>query len=385
MLENQKDKFNLEGDVRYINCAYMSPILKKAEEAGIAGIRRKRRPYEIGPSDYFDDVILARQKMARLIGAETDQVVMIPSVSYGFSMLLQNMKGKRGQKAIVITNEFPSGFLSLERWCREQEVDLEIIEPVSEGIPKGKSWNERILEAIDERTACVLMSYVHWMDGTCFEVEEIGERCRQYGAYFLMDGTQGVGIRPIDVSKLKVDAICCAAYKWLMGPYSSGFAYVGERFSEGKPLEETWMNRANAQDFSGLTGYCSEYTPGATRYNVGQTSDFIKVPMLIEGLNQLLDWKTVEMDRYVEQLMEPLDRFLEEYGFGLEEKKYRSNHIRGIYLPETVDRELLLQSFEEERIKLSFRGASIRVSPNVYNTREDMEALIFCLQKSMNK
>ncbi|MEZ4722552.1 MAG: aminotransferase class V-fold PLP-dependent enzyme [Flavobacteriales bacterium] len=99
-----------------------------------------------------------------------------------------------------------------------------------------------------------------------------------------MDGTQSVGAMHMDVMRYNIDALVCAGYKWLLGPYSIGMAYIGETFNDGIPLEETWMNRTNAQDFSHLTDYDPVYQPGAARYSIGESSQFILLPMLLEGV-----------------------------------------------------------------------------------------------------
>ncbi|MCB0621142.1 MAG: aminotransferase class V-fold PLP-dependent enzyme, partial [Saprospiraceae bacterium] len=78
-------------------------------------------------------------------------------------------------------------------------------------------WNQRILEQIDDRTSVVLLSSAHWMNGLRFDLKAIGQRCREVGAKFLVDGTQSVGVLPIDVQDLHIDALICATYKWLLG------------------------------------------------------------------------------------------------------------------------------------------------------------------------
>ncbi|MBI4409800.1 MAG: aminotransferase, partial [Gemmatimonadetes bacterium] len=53
MLSCQKQLFSLPDNVHYLNCAYMSPLLRRVEQAGIEGLRRKRLPAGIAPEDFF--------------------------------------------------------------------------------------------------------------------------------------------------------------------------------------------------------------------------------------------------------------------------------------------------------------------------------------------
>lgn len=376
----QKDKFQLEADVRYINCAYMSPLLKTVEQKGEEGLRRKRNPFHIGADDYFDEVIQVRQQIAALIQGNVEQIALIPSVSYGFAIALNNIPYVSGQKAVVVADEFPSGYLSAQSWCKRHGADLEVIHPDQKTLPRSANWNAKLLASIDKNTAFVLVSSVHWMDGTQFDLKNLGDKCKQLGVKLLVDGTQGVGATPLDLNEIHLDGLFCAGYKWLMGPYGQGFAYFGSAFLDGQPLEESWMNRSNARDFAQLANYGQDYMPGAGRFNVGQTSDFIKIPMVNEALRQLNAWGVENIQRYCHNLLLPLVDFLKENEFPVEDEGGRAAHLMGFYLPERVDRQQLVKALQQEKIYLSFRGDSIRVSPHVYNTPEDISCLIEVLK-----
>ena len=83
-LSCQKDKFSLDERAVYLNCAYMSPILKSVEKAGISAMQRARNPFTVKPADFFSDAEKLRSAFARLINAsDPGQIALIPSVSYG--------------------------------------------------------------------------------------------------------------------------------------------------------------------------------------------------------------------------------------------------------------------------------------------------------------
>ena len=85
------------------------------------------------------------------------------------------------------------------------------------------------------------------------------------------------------MSEVRPDFVACAAYKWLLGPYSIGVACYGDRLLNGVPLEETWMGRLGSEDFGGLVEYEDRYRPGALRFDVGEASNFALVPMLVRS------------------------------------------------------------------------------------------------------
>lgn len=79
---------------------------------------------------------------------------------------------------------------------------------------------QRLKAAIDEHTALVTLGHVHWADGTLFDLKAIRRKTAEAGTWLVVDGTQSVGALPFDVQEIQPDALICAGYKWLMGPYS---------------------------------------------------------------------------------------------------------------------------------------------------------------------
>jgi len=71
----------------------------------------------------------------------------------------------------------------------------------------------------------------------------------------IIDGIQSIGTLPFSVKEIQPDALICAGYKWLLGPYSIGLAYYSDTFANGFPIEENWINRKNSEDFGGLVNY----------------------------------------------------------------------------------------------------------------------------------
>ncbi|MEN8230637.1 MAG: aminotransferase class V-fold PLP-dependent enzyme [Bacteroidota bacterium] len=358
----------------------MSPLLKSVEEKGIEGMRRKRNPISIKPVDFFTEVNDLRTTFGKMVNCNPSQVAVMPAVSYGMNSVITNIPYYKGQHALTISEEFPSCYYAAERWCKSFEAELKVVARKDDVLQKGKEWNERILEAINSDTAFVVMASVHWMNGTKFDLESIGTRCREVGAKFIVDGSQSVGALPIDVEKQKIDALICAGYKWLMGPYSSALSYIHEDFNGGIPLEESWMTRPNAERFDRLTNYEAGYKPGAARFDVGQTSNFISVPMLKEALGQLLSWGVHEIQEYCGMLATPLINYFLEKNTPVDDEIHRANHMMGLQLPDGTNGETLVEELQRRNVYVSLRGTNIRISINVFNTEEDIQELIAALK-----
>ncbi len=382
-MTSKKHLFSIKEGIHYLNCAYKAPLLKSAEEAAMKALIQQRNPHEVKPKDFFTKGEQVMAKFAQLVGGQPNSIAIIPSVSYGMSMVFRNIKPKKGQHALTIQDAFPSNYFTIQRWCETHNTSFKVVEPVKAGNQIGNSWNELILNNITEDTAVVVIPHVHWMTGLKFDLAAIGERCRDVCAYLVVDGTQSVGALPMDVAQYKIDALICGSYKWLLGAYSVGLAYMSERFYEGIPLEESWMNRNNAVRFSELTNYDPTYKPGAERYNVGQTSHFILMSMVNAALDQLLEWGIDNIQAYCKELTLPLMAYLDKLGVTLEETEFRAAHLFALRLPAQVDADLLKSNLVKNNIFLSVRGSALRVAVNVFNTEEDIATLIETIRDSI--
>jgi selenocysteine lyase/cysteine desulfurase len=382
MLTCQKALFSLPEDEHYLNCAYMSPLSQAVEMAGVSGVRRKRVPARLTPTDFFVEADRARRLFATLVHADPARIAIVPSASYGLAIAARNLPVARGQRIVVTHEQFPANVHPWRRVAAEQGAALCMVGAPEGSHHRGRDWNQRLLEHIVPGTAVVALGHVHWTDGTRFDLEAIGTRARDVGAALVIDGTQSIGALPFDVAALQPDMLVTAAYKWLMGPYSLGFAYLGPRFDEGVPLEETWIGRAGSEQFKDLVNYRDDYQPGAIRYDVGERSNFALMPMAIAALEQLLDWTPEAIQHYTGTLTTPLVEAARDLGYSVEDAAYRGGHLLGLRVPASVDVGAVADRLREQRVHVSVRGTAIRVSPHVYNDARDIEALLDALRRA---
>lgn len=375
MLACQKSRFSLPDDEHYLNCAYMSPLSVAVESAGITGVARKRVPSRLSQSDFFTESMRARTLFARLVNApDPSRVAIIPAASYGLAIAANNLPAVAGQTIVVTHEQFPANVYPWRR-LEARGVELRTVRPPDGAEGRGREWNARLLAAIDDRTAIVALGHVHWTDGTKFDLEAIGRRAREVGAALVVDGTQSVGALPFDVQAIQPDALVCATYKWLTGPYSMGFAYLGPRFDDGEPLEETWIGRAGSEHFKDLVNYRDDYQPGAIRYDVGERTNFALMPMAIAGLEQLLEWQPARIQEYVAALTAPLFDRVRAAGYTVEDAAFRGAHLFGLRAAAGVDITAVNDRLRARKVHVSLRGSAIRVSPHVYNDARDIDAL----------
>jgi len=381
MLSNQSYLFSLPSDVTYLNGAYMAPLSKAVAEVGKKALLLKENPTLVSGEDFFSHTAKLKQVFAKLIDVENaNQIAVIPSVSYGMATVANNITLKPNDEIVLLQEQFPSNVYVWQKLAKKYDAKIVFIKPSKLQRHRGQAWNKRILDSINSKTAVVALPHVHWADGTLFDLETIRKKTKDNKALLIIDGTQSVGALPFSVAKIQPDALVCAGYKWLMGAYSFGVAYFSERFNEGSPIEENWINRYNSQDFAGLVNYESRYQEGAGRYNVGEVSNFIATPMLTKAIAQILEWQPQNIQNYCQSISKEAIIALRQLGCFIEDDNYRAKHLFGVYLPDNIDIEKLKERFTAQKVYVSFRGTAIRVSPNVYNTKADFDKLVSCFK-----
>ena len=386
LLTCQKDRFQLSSDVTYLNGAYMSPLLRSVEEAGMVGMRKKRTPSQLGHQEFFEDVDEVRRLFTNLINANSyQQVAIIPSVSYGMAIVAKNLPLSAGDNIVVVGEQFPSNVYCWQKATAQNHAELRTITAPAAPKNRGEQWNTQILEAIDSRTKLVAVAHFHWSDGTRFNLEALRKRTWEVGSRLVVDGTQSVGAFPFDVQEIQPDALICAGYKWLLGPYGIALAYFGEAFDGGEPLDEGWCNRHASEDFTNLINYQDRYQPGALRYDMGERSNFITIPMMGQALREIKNWGVENIQAYCRSLVDPFIESLADTGYQFETSDYRSSHLFGMRLPHDSSLSALQEALKQAKISVSVRGNSVRISPSVYNDAADLEKLYQCLHASSNQ
>ena len=387
MLSCQAHRFSLDPSIHYLNCAYMSPLPISVEEAGIKGILGKRNPHRVSTSDFFETAGSVRALFANLVTAPAaSSISILPAVSYGTAIAAKNVSVRPGQNIVLVHEQFPSNVYVWTKLAAERHLNVRIAAPALSApgaTNKSVAWTDAVLESIDSDTAVVALPTVHWTDGTQLDLVKIEQRAREVGAYLIIDGTQSVGALPFDIGLIQPDALIVAGYKWMMGPYSCGLAYWGERLIGGQPLEENWINRLNSENFAGLVDYEEQYQPGAVRFDVGEKSNFVLLPMLEAALQLLLEWKPSRVQTYLSELVRPWVQPIRDLGFVLDDESSRRAHLFGIKLPSGMDPTKLKEDLDSKSVSVSVRGKAIRVAPHVYNDHEDLAAFVDALKNSI--
>lgn len=353
----------------------MSAQLRSVTDAGLAAVAAKSHPWEVTPEDFFVGSEHLRGLFATLVGGDRDGAALIPAVSYGVTIAANNTPLRQGDRIVVLEEQFPSDVYAWQVAAATTGAEM-----VTVPRPDDHDWTGALLETIDDRTAVVCVPNLHWTDGSLIDVVAVGAAARSVGATFVIDASQSLGSLPLDVSEVQPDYLITVGYKTLLGPYSQGYMWVSPEHRLGMPLEHGWITRAGSEDFAGLVDYKSDYQPGARRFDVGERSNFVLVPMATAALTQILEWGSGSIAAYVAGLTSIAETAAAGLGLQPIPADRRGPNLMGVRVPGGPPGDLS-KRLAAEGIFVSVRGDSIRIAPHVYNDRDDVDRLFAALAK----
>ncbi len=372
-LSSQRSAYDVPDDVAYFNTANLAPHLHVVRAAGEAALDRRGRPWLIGAEDWFTDVERLRTLFGGMVGGDGEGVAIIPATSYGFAVAARNLPLERGQRVLVLADEYPSGIYAWRSACRATDAEILTVER-----ERGQSWTDAVLAALDGSVAIVSVPNVHWTDGALVDLEAVAARAHELGARLVIDGSQSIGAMPLDVTALRPDFVIAVGYKWLLGPFGVAYMWVAPEHRDGEPIEENWILRAGSEDFARLVDYRDDYAPGARRFDVGQRTQFELVPMAIAALEQLTEWQIPRVAATLGVCTATMAERAARLGLDPLPVDQRGPHMLGVQLPPDA-RERILPALAEAGCYAAVRGGSLRISPHLHVSDEDVERLFTAL------
>jgi selenocysteine lyase/cysteine desulfurase len=367
----QRHLFDIPREVCYLNGAYMGPMPRAVREAGERALLSRAAPWEIGPESFFEPAEAARRLIGDLINASPERIALVPTAATAVATVARNLVMRPGRRIVTLAGQFPSNVYSWRRLAAAG-ADIEVVQAPA-GPDRSRRWNERLLSSIGPGTALVAVEAAHWTDGTLFDLAAIGRRCREVDAWFLVDATQTIGIEPVDVEAIGVDALIAHPYKSLLAQYGLGFACFSDRLADGSPLEESWLMRRGSEDFSRLIDYEDAYAPGMRRYDTSTRANGSLVASLTAALELFRQWQGPSVRRYCGEVSGKIIECARSAGYGVPQDGAHAAHLFGIRPPAGADLHALRRALQARRVYVSVRGDTIRVSTHVYNDDADVE------------
>lgn len=363
-----RDLFDLPREICWLNAAYLGPLPNRTTEIGLAAVKRKAHPWTITPVDFHTEVDEVKALYSRLIGAKPQEIAIVPSTSYGVATIAANIPLPAGKTVVVPAQEHTSAYHAWVRSARKSGAHVRV---TARGA--NQSWGQAILDAIDANTAVVSVPACHWSDGRQFDLAAIAEKTRAVGAILVIDGTQSIGAWDFDVAAIDPDFVICSCYKWLLGPYTLAFLYAAPRWHGMEPLELSPFNRAGVREAEGVLEPLEELIPDAARFDMGERSNFITLPMMIASLELLLEIGVPTIQANSDRLNQLITEGAARYGYHAPAD--RAPHLMGLRKPGGVT-HAHNAALKQQGVHVSVRGDAYRISPHIYNDQSDVDRLL---------
>jgi len=383
----QRDLFSIPDGHCYLNSAFMGPLPRLVAQAGVEALAARAATVGLTPQDFFEPAERTRILCAQLVNADPERVAFVPTAAYATAIVAKNLRPKAGQNVVMLGDMFPSNVYAWRDW-RSHDVEMRTVtapaapwSSPSTGTSRAAIWNQAVVRAIDSGTALVAVETAHWTDGTLFDLERIGARCREVGAVFVVDATQTVGAMPFDVQCLQPDALVVHSYKSMLSNYGLGFAVFSDRFLDASPLEASWLMRSGSENFARLVDYEDRYAQGMRRFDTSLRANPILIAMLEAACRLLIDWQPGRIRDYLLEIeRRSVDRLCS-LGFEVADEAERCANLFGVRLPDGLNPEACRQYLARRQIHVAVRGSAVRVSPHVYNDESDLVRLADALSE----
>jgi selenocysteine lyase/cysteine desulfurase len=333
-----------------------------------------------------------RREIARLIGANPDDIALVESTTHGLEILAAAVPLARGDKILVGDTEF----LGLAvPWLPRHETDSIRIEVVPSR--NGRLDAADFARAVDDRTRMILLSSVQWSSGFRVDLAAFGELARRHNLLLVVDAIQQLGALRIDVSRTPVDFLVCGGHKWLSCPAGRGFLYIRpDRLAELRPPATGYLHIAEPPE--GWAEYFAtptipavrscDFTQTARRFETGGTANYPGNVALGAAVGLINELGADAIERYVLDLAGQLMDGLRKAGAMIvspTEDGERSSIVT-FTLGEGPQRDRdFLHRLWERKIIVSQRYTAgvggLRVSVHFYNNAEDIAQLIEAVRR----
>ncbi|MCB1679816.1 MAG: aminotransferase class V-fold PLP-dependent enzyme [Halioglobus sp.] len=364
-----RQRFPLLQHKTYLNsCSYGA--LEEGVEASILTYLRDRREHGACWEKWVAQLEILRGKTAELLGADADEIAIVPSLTAGFNALVSclDFSGKRN-KVVATSFDFPT---TAQIWHAQKRRGADIVMAPLDDAADPRSVVDSL---VDERTLVVSVPWICYRNGRRLDIATIAKLVHSRGALLVVDAYQGVGTMPCDVSVMQADVLLGGYLKYLMG--TAGVAYMYVKSSLVKTLEPTtsgWFAQENVHAMA-----IAENVPAASaRRFEGGTPDVAGLYACIAGLDVLAEMGVDAAARQVRHLTELICAGVLERGWELA----TGDHPHGAMLAlRCHDMVALVERLGDEGVVVSCRDGNVRISPHFYNNEADITALFKALEK----
>ena len=345
----------------------LSDAVQTGIENYMASWHEQGSPWELWVEQYE----AARTAFARFINASPDEVAIITSASAGINSIASALSFHERKKVVMGEFEFPTmGHVWLAQ--RARGADVQFVKADGNRIPAANYE-----KAVDRDTLIVPLTHVCFKNGFRSEVSAVTQIAHRAGALVMLDDYQDAGTRPIDVKAMGLDFYVTGTLKYLLGPPGLAFMYVRKDLIPSLvPTMTGWFAQTNPFAFDPQH---IDLSPTARRFESGSPS-VPNVYAAVPGFQLLQEIGMENVASHIKKLMQALLSAAFELGIKV---KTPSDSAGPLAVLQSKDSNQLIQKLAENDIVASNRHDGLRIAFHVYNTMDDVKAVIDLLKKNI--
>jgi selenocysteine lyase/cysteine desulfurase len=346
----------------------LSDAVQSGLEDYIATWHEQGSPWET----WVDHYEAARVAFAKFINASPDEVAIVTSASAGINSVASALNFTERKKVVMGEFEFPTmGHVWLAQ--RARGADVQFVKGEGNRIPAVNY--EKI---IDRNTLIVPLTHVCFKNGFRSEVSAVTNIAHRAGALVMLDDYQDCGTRPVDVKVMDLDFYVTGTLKYLLGPPGLAFMYVRkDLISKLVPTVTGWFAQTNPFAFDPQH---IDLSPTARRFESGSPS-VPNVYAAMPGFQLLQEIGMENVAGHIKKLTQALLDSATELGI---RSKTPADSAGPLVVLQSKDSNLLVQKLAESNIVASNRHDGLRIAFHVYNTMDDVKAVVEVLRKNMD-
>ena len=234
----KKEWFEIE-DATYLNTSAHAAMPRVTLRAVQNSIEANKFPHHLDDAIFFEAPIRIRASLSKMIGAKPEEIAVTAGAGTGVAAVAHLLKWKPGDEVITAKGEFPLQYATWKPMEEREGVKLKIVAPRDRFVTA-----DDLIAAMTPRTRVISVSHVRFDDGSLLDASRVAAACHAQGALLVLDVSQSCGAVPMDVNGLGADFLVCAAYKWLLSPYGTGFFWAkSEHLETLRPGPFYWMGQ----------------------------------------------------------------------------------------------------------------------------------------------
>lgn len=364
-----RDEFPTFRRTMYLNTCSLAPLSRRVRAAQEQFFDEWEA---LGASAWYETWMSAlhdlREKVARILGARSDEIALAPSVSVALSSVASAVDYRSRPRVVMSEIDFPT---LAYQWAVKPEAAPILV--ASEGRVTVRP--EAFEHAVDDRTSIVATSHVYYTSGAIQDIARVARIAHRHGALAIVDAYQATGQLPTDVKAADVDVLVTGGLKWLLGGTGIAFLYVRKALiPKLSPTIAGWFGNARMFDFDPKA---FAFHDTARRFELG-TPSLAAVYAASAGLDIVLE---IGVDRLRQRTTEVTTDLIERLGAaGFEIRTPASPDDRaGIVMIQAKDPAKTVKALATRKFIVDYRHDRLRVSPYFYNTLEDNERFVDAL------